>query len=168
MDFPGKNSGVGCHFLLKGISLTQEWNPLSAWQVDSLPPSTWEVVLCFDQLSFSTPNLPERRLFLTWVCKFFSKMDSNSEAYGRPWHHWGWRPLHFDPQGVFLHMYSVSLAPRMGNMWPLDLLLKQGLVPLCPVITVILKCPEEVETSVALFLLLFPSWSTNKWLVVNA
>ena len=27
MDFPGKNTGVGCHFLLQGIFLTQESNP---------------------------------------------------------------------------------------------------------------------------------------------
>jgi len=26
-DFPGKNTGVGCHFLLQGIFLTQELNP---------------------------------------------------------------------------------------------------------------------------------------------
>ena len=26
-NFPGKNTGVGCHFLLHGISLTQELNP---------------------------------------------------------------------------------------------------------------------------------------------
>ena len=26
-DFPGKSSGVGCHFLLQGIFLTQESNP---------------------------------------------------------------------------------------------------------------------------------------------
>ena len=25
-DFPGKNTGVGCHFLLQGISPTQGWN----------------------------------------------------------------------------------------------------------------------------------------------
>ena len=25
--FPGKNSGVGCHFLLQGIFLTQELSP---------------------------------------------------------------------------------------------------------------------------------------------
>ena len=36
-DFPGKNTEVGCHFLLQGIFLTQEWNPhLLHWQVDSL------------------------------------------------------------------------------------------------------------------------------------
>ena len=40
-DFPGKNPGVGCHFLLQGIFLTQGLNahllPLFHWQADSLP-----------------------------------------------------------------------------------------------------------------------------------
>ena len=39
-DFPGQNTGVGCHFLLKGIFLTQELNPcllrLLNWQAGSL------------------------------------------------------------------------------------------------------------------------------------
>ena len=42
-DFPGKNTGVGCHALLQGIFLTQELNPhllnLLHWQADSLPLS---------------------------------------------------------------------------------------------------------------------------------
>ena len=39
-NFPGKNTGVGCHFLLQGIFLTQGSNPsLLCWQVDSLPLS---------------------------------------------------------------------------------------------------------------------------------
>ena len=42
---PGKNTGVGCHFLLKGIFLTQRSNlhllHLLHWQVDSLPLSQW-------------------------------------------------------------------------------------------------------------------------------
>ena len=33
--FPGKNTGVGCHFLLQGIFPTQM--PPLHWQVDSLP-----------------------------------------------------------------------------------------------------------------------------------
>ena len=41
MGFPGKNTGVGCHFLLQGIFLTQESNPhllcLLHWQGGSLP-----------------------------------------------------------------------------------------------------------------------------------
>ena len=37
-DFPGKNTGAGCHFLLQGVFLTQGSNPcLLHWQVDSLP-----------------------------------------------------------------------------------------------------------------------------------
>ena len=39
--FPGKNTGVGCHFLLQGTYLAQEWDlhflSLLHWQVDSLP-----------------------------------------------------------------------------------------------------------------------------------
>ena len=39
-DSPGKNTGVGCHFLLQGIFLIQGLNPrLLHWQVDSLPRS---------------------------------------------------------------------------------------------------------------------------------
>ena len=40
-DFPGKNTGVGCHFLLQQIFLTQGLKPcllhLLHWQADSLP-----------------------------------------------------------------------------------------------------------------------------------
>ena len=37
-DFPAKNTGVGCHFLLQGIFSTQGSNPhLLQWQADSLP-----------------------------------------------------------------------------------------------------------------------------------
>ena len=39
-DFPGKNAGVGCHFLLQGIFPTQRFNPcllhLLYWQAGSL------------------------------------------------------------------------------------------------------------------------------------
>ena len=48
-DFPGKNTGVGCHFLLQGIFLTQIISVSTALQVDSLtlgppwkPLSPWE------------------------------------------------------------------------------------------------------------------------------
>ena len=40
-DFPGKNTGVGCHALLQGIFLIQGLNPyllhLLHWQEGSLP-----------------------------------------------------------------------------------------------------------------------------------
>ena len=42
-DSPGKNTKVGCYFLLQGIFLTQGLNPgllhLLPWQTDSLPLS---------------------------------------------------------------------------------------------------------------------------------
>ena len=39
-DYPGKNTRVGCHFLLQGIFPTQGSNPsLLHWQVDSSPLS---------------------------------------------------------------------------------------------------------------------------------
>ena len=39
-DFPGKNAGVGCRFLLQGIFLTQGLNPcLLHWQANCLPLS---------------------------------------------------------------------------------------------------------------------------------
>ena len=41
-DFPGKDTGVGCHFLLQGIFLTQRSNPhllcLLHWQAGTVPP----------------------------------------------------------------------------------------------------------------------------------
>ena len=39
ISFPGKNTGVGFHFLLQGIFLTEGSNPhLLHWQADSSPP----------------------------------------------------------------------------------------------------------------------------------
>ena len=39
-DFPGMDTGRGCHFLLQGIFLIHRSNPcLLHWQVDYLPPS---------------------------------------------------------------------------------------------------------------------------------
>ena len=48
-DSPGKNTGVGCHFLLQGIFLAQELNQpflcLLYWQAGSLPPERfWEAL----------------------------------------------------------------------------------------------------------------------------
>ena len=54
-NFPDKNTGVGCHFLLQGIFPTQGLSPrllhILCWQVDSLPlchsclvTSNWERV----------------------------------------------------------------------------------------------------------------------------
>ena len=47
-DFPGKDTGLGCHFLLQGIFPTQRSNPhllyLLHWQIVSLQLSHWEAL----------------------------------------------------------------------------------------------------------------------------
>ena len=71
-DFPGKNTWVGCHYLLWGIFPTQELNPcllnLLHWQADALP-------LCNQGNTFFivSNNQFDNQLF--WhgitVCEFF-------------------------------------------------------------------------------------------------
>ena len=50
-DFPGKNTGVGCHFVLQGLFLTQGSNPhllcLLHWQADYLPLCPISILLFF-------------------------------------------------------------------------------------------------------------------------
>ena len=82
-------------------------------------------------------------------------------------HIMGWCPLLFDAQGAFLCMCSVP-SPRMGNIWPLDPLLKQGLAPLCSCHDCYLKVSSEDKAWLfTLFLLLLLFRSVNKRLVVN-
>ena len=55
LGFPGKNTGVGCHFLLQGIFPTQRSNPhllcLPHWQMGSLPLVPPREPLPFNDLS---------------------------------------------------------------------------------------------------------------------
>ena len=59
-DFPGKNTGVSCHFLLQGVFLTQGLNLcLLHWQVNSLPLSHQRssiLCLCLCNLLTSSPR----------------------------------------------------------------------------------------------------------------
>ena len=81
-DSPGKNTGVGCHALLQGIFLTQEWDPhllcLLHWEASSLlqvppgkpnsifPPDKMKTLpsLChfLDNIQKSSPSPP------AWCC----------------------------------------------------------------------------------------------------
>ena len=90
-------------------------------------------------ISFLFPLLTCPRTLPNMPVKLFPKMDfSQRPVQGGGGgvclasHIMGWCPLHFDLQGAFLGMCSVSLAPRMENIWSLDPLLKLGFVPLCP------------------------------------
>ena len=67
-DFPGKNTGVGYHALLQGISPTQGWNPcllhILHWQSDSLPltpPGKPNKILQFSH-SFESDSLRPHEL----------------------------------------------------------------------------------------------------------
>ena len=77
LDFPGKNTAVGCHFLLQGIFLPQELNLcLLPWQADSLPLShlgslyiyTYMYV-CMYVCMYVEPNYVAIHLKLTQRCK---------------------------------------------------------------------------------------------------
>ena len=76
-DFPGKNTGEGCHSLLQGIFPTQGWSPcIRPWQTDSVPLSHQgkvELVLTLRQLftweggDVQTPDgRKEHRIFVKW------------------------------------------------------------------------------------------------------
>ena len=57
-DYPSKNTGLGCHFLLQGIFLTQRFKLhllcLLHLQVDSLPPSHLGNPCCVNSLLIPT------------------------------------------------------------------------------------------------------------------
>ena len=67
-DFPGKNTGVGCYFLLQGIFQTQGSNPrLLHWQADSFTTKPPGKLLRKFNLS-SVQSLSCVRLFVTpWI-----------------------------------------------------------------------------------------------------
>ena len=65
-DFPGKNTGVGCHFLLQGIFQAPGSNLcLLCWQADSLPLSHREAHEYYAEI-FKTIYLFTDLLCITW------------------------------------------------------------------------------------------------------
>ena len=69
-DSPGKNAGVGCHFLLQRIFWTKGWNPcllcLLHWQAVSLPLKANERVL---SSATSVTLTPVMMLTLHLICR---------------------------------------------------------------------------------------------------
>ena len=57
-NFPGKNTRVGCHFLIQGTFPTQEsylhLSLLLHWQVDSLPLHLFQYISIYSVLNFNT------------------------------------------------------------------------------------------------------------------
>ena len=72
MDFPGKNTGVGCHFLLQEIFPTQGSNPcLLHWQVCSSPLShQGSPPLQRGNAKFTFVNTPEQGQTSWWMSGF--------------------------------------------------------------------------------------------------
>ena len=77
-NFPGKNTGVGCHFLLQRISPTQGFNPCLLcplhWQEDSLPtelPEKPRYSISLSKFLKQAPVLPGL-LILFWGDCWFS------------------------------------------------------------------------------------------------
>ena len=72
-NYPGKNTGVGCHFLLNGIFLIQGSNPcLLHWQVGSLPLHHPESPIIHPPgIKPAPPALESQRLFVVVVLFIF-------------------------------------------------------------------------------------------------
>ena len=72
---PGKNTGVGCHFLLQGIFSTQGSNPcLLHWPEDSLPPRHLGSPYTRDLTDVKARNL----LFIMISCQLLLRKPHNS------------------------------------------------------------------------------------------
>ena len=74
-NFPGKNMGVGCHFLLQGIFPPQGSNPhllrLLHWQVDSLPLVTPRCANFLKRFCKKCELFLKSLLSLSWIASFF-------------------------------------------------------------------------------------------------
>ena len=80
-EFPGKDTGVGCHFLLQGIFPAQELNlSLLHWQVDSLLRSHQESPFIPSTLPFPCFSLNAGCIwsFATWVYYLWSNAHLHS------------------------------------------------------------------------------------------
>ena len=80
-DFPGKNTGVDCYFLLQGIFLTQGWNTcLLLWQANSLPLSLLESLMA----KVLVQNLPDHHLILGFSSQRLRLVDQSCIMYLPP------------------------------------------------------------------------------------
>ena len=109
-NFPGKNTGVGCHFLFQRIFPTQESNPcLLHWQVDSLPlhqPGRWH------SGKASTWNVEDR--FYPWIRKIPGEGNCNPLQYsclGNPIDRGAWRATVHGVTSVWPHLVTKPSPP---------------------------------------------------------
>ena len=106
-DFPGKSTGVGCHFLLLGIFPTQGSSPhLLHWQADSL--------LLSHQGSPSVKGIPpQRKLYQeSWIEQFPIAMEFWLQTLTLAW-------KYIVLKGIFTHP-SQCLSIRVWIPLPLS------------------------------------------------
>ena len=120
-DSPGKNTGVGCHFLFQGIFLTQGWNPsllhLLHWQVGSLPlalPGKPNIVyisywFCFcgelRVIQFVIFMSCLRNSLLSWSPKYKSPLVTSKD----------FKVLHFKFRSLIQQKVVIVCAPRLKS-----------------------------------------------------
>ena len=89
-NYPDKNAGVGCHFLLQGIFLTQGLNPrLLHWQANSFPLShLGSLIIVIGSLKTNTLMYDRvtiqrlRRMFCLWAGTSWSHKRQNNLNMG--------------------------------------------------------------------------------------
>ena len=128
-DFPGKNTGIGCHFLLQGIFLTKGSNSgLPHLQADSLLAEPPGKPLEKIQTSGNTPHVHG----LTWRHQYYPKwsMESMQSLSKSQW--WFWRNRKTHPK---IHMESPGALNSQNNLekdgqsWKTHLFWFQNLLP---------------------------------------
>ena len=129
-DSLGKNSGVGCYFLLQGIFLTQGSNPcllsLLHWQVDSLPlrylrsPCSLQTTLISTVLDWNLLNeepdigLITRSLFGKWSQEVSKGSGEMRLRRGESW------DRYVNELVITLGQYSSSPLENLGNFIDLN------------------------------------------------
>ena len=103
-DFPGNNTGEGCHFLLQGIFLTQGSNPgllcFLCWQADILPLH-----------HLGSPKFKPKLLGSFWILFPFTHLDHsvrNSVVFTFKIYQ---ESDHFSPPSPLLSLWSNPPTP---------------------------------------------------------
>ena len=164
-DFPAKNMGVGCHFLLQGIFQTQGSNPhLLHWQEDSLPlsrlGSPWFLVGRWTNGLKFQRNLKDKALVWVTTCTDVSKVTRGSikrikAGLERNQHWWDedkkksdlhkrqWR----DPCGVTGPMKEVFHVGQVAIAVTPTSISRKIRTAKCPLALTTRKCISSVRTA---------------------
>ena len=139
-NFPGINAGVGCHFLLQGIFLTQGWNPsllrLLRWQADYLPLNHLGSTVKFSKNCSQADITVYPSVFLVdsevleKTCLFFSvSLGLRQIILNRRVHTWASKQMDQESMNHSQHGVAQPLPiSRVQSRWQ-DALLPPLLVP---------------------------------------